>query len=103
MKDSSSPQQPYMIFETNPDGYGPFFPSFVYKMKENSDGTIYIVSREDISDESEYVSDANVLIVVQPIDSKNSNSYSWRFDFKKGDLDYQKTFDQILSTFKFTN
>lgn len=99
IKDSQSEQEPYMIFEINADGYGPFFPTRVYTLKENLDGSLKILNKEVQT--SDYSDENFPLIIVRSLKSNNGYTYSWRFSYKKGEINYEKIFDQILSTFQF--
>ena len=100
LADSSAPEKPFMRFEIDPDGYGPFFPDKTYQVTESSTGKVVINSVNDSG--SENSNDGKVLIIPNVLEVSNGHSYYWQFSFNESGKDYEPMFKQILSTFQFT-
>jgi len=97
LTDSSVPEKPFMRFEVDPDGYGPFFPDKIYKISENSMGKIVINSISE-----EYTNDGIIQIIPTILKASNGHSYQWQFFFNEGGQDYEPIFKEILSSFQFS-
>ena len=100
LTDASAREKPFLRFEVDPDGYGPFFPDKSYKILENSEGRIRITAEE--AGQSEHQNDAKTLIIPNILQSQNGHTYYWQFSFDEGGADLEPMFKQILSTFRFT-
>jgi len=99
LTDTSATEKPFMRFEIDPDGYGPFFPDKIYQVTENSDGKI-VIGSVNIGG-SENSSDGKVLIIPNVLESSNGHSYYWQFSYNESGKDHEPLFKQILSTFRF--
>ncbi len=97
--DESVPEKPWMRFEVDSDGYGPFFPEINYVMSELSGGDLEISSRTLVT--SENSDDGVVLITTQSIESRNGHWYNWFFSYGEKGADYEPLFVRILSTYQF--
>jgi hypothetical protein len=105
LTDVSVIEEPALIFETNADGYGPFFPDKTYAVYETKEGRIKIIAEvpTDLGDADEYKNDGFTMIIPNGIDSQNSNSYSFRFTFKEGGRNFEPEFKNILQSVQFLN
>lgn len=103
--DTGADERPFMRFEVDPDGYGPFFPDKVYKVEETESGNAQFVFEDTLRDtltSKEEREDGQVLIIPQALKSRNGRTYYWQFSFKEGGKDWEPVFKEILSTFRFT-
>jgi len=100
LTDSSATEKPFMRFEIDPGGYGPFFPDKTYQIAESGAKKIVINSVNDSS--SENSNDGRILIIPSILEASNGHSYYWQFYFNEGGKDYEPIFKQILSTFQFS-
>jgi len=100
LTDSSAAEAPFISFEVNPDGYGPFFPDKRYEIKESTDNGIETLSIL-LEEKSENSDDGYTLIMPNSIAAKNGNNYFTHFIFKEGGKDWEPVFKELLSTFKF--
>lgn len=95
----TSPEQPNMLLEINPDGYGPFFADKRYQLNETNDGSIEIIE-EEVLDNGDLSDDGQVFILTN-IKPTNGNNYSWHFTFDEGGQDFEPLFQEILESFEF--
>lgn len=82
----------------NPDGFGPFFPEYTYKITPTTTGlTITSRDKEPAEDgQNNSVTFANTQFTY------GSNTYLLQYKIKGSDSKQLTTFDTILSTFQFT-
>ncbi len=97
--DESVPEKPWMRFEVDSDGYGPFFPEINYVVSELSGGDLEISSRTLVANENS--NDGVVLITTKSIESRNGHWYNWFFSYGEKGADYEPLFVRILSTYQF--
>jgi len=82
----------------NPDGFGPFFPEYTYKITAAVTGLT--ITSKDKESVSEGQSDSVTFAKTQFIYGKNT--YLLHFKIKGSDSNPLTQFDTILSTFQFT-
>jgi|GEM_PF-3213684 len=100
-QDIYAPEQPYFIIEVNPDGYGPFFPDRTITLVEKADGGVRNVS----SNGTVAHLDGQTLVNVNPLESRNGNTYTmrWRLNVDESQYDaYVKTLYKIFSSISLT-
>lgn len=101
LKHKTATEEPLLIFEIDPDGYGPFFPERTYEISENSSGKIQIDSETDVpAGDYNYQDDGKVLIIPGNLHATNGHYYSWKFYYNEGGEDHEQDLRDILTTFK---
>ena len=99
LQDFSSPENPFLRFEVDPDGYGPFFPDKTYKISEKNSGELVLDAV--VENDSASADDGKVLIIPDILKAENGHRYNWQFSFSEGGEDHEKVFKQMLGSFKF--
>lgn len=101
LTDTNASEKPFLRFEIDPDGYGPFFPDKSYVISETEDGRIVIDSiKENTANEN--TKDNRILIIPNLLKSENGHSYYWQFSYGENSEDYESVLRNILATVRFT-
>lgn len=100
VKNPNVKENPAMLLEINPDGYGPFFPDLNYNLTESTDQGIELLE-ENMYEPNEYNQDELMFIVAGIFSKTNKNTYSWHFTYNEEGEDYSILFKDILATYKF--
>lgn len=99
LTDALASESPFLRFEVDPDGYGPFHPDKGYVVSENADGVVSAVPTSVA--QSEYQNDGLTFIGPSSLTARNGHTYYWQFSFKEGGKDWEPVYKDILSTFRF--
>lgn len=104
ISNSSLQENPRFTLFINPAGFGLPIPDKVYELSPIGNGKLEILNKQEIAPTKEGMSNVDGHMI---INSKSfnigSNSYIFIFNFVQKGKDYEPIFNQILSTFKFTD
>ena len=104
-------EKPKFTLFFNPDGFGPFFPDIVYKYEQ--EGSVLVFSEKEINDPNDYMlepnenDEGNGVWIQASANWKDSSERDNRFfimflyDGQDSGYNYQKDFEQIMSSFEF--
>ncbi|MBU1445758.1 hypothetical protein KKD70_00665 [Patescibacteria group bacterium] len=99
VKNPDLPENPVMLLEINPDGYGPVFPDKHYDLTQSDNAKVEFLE-ESIYAPEEYNQDG-IMFIVAAMYSDNENMYSWHFTYQENGEEYETLFKDILATYKF--
>lgn len=101
LSDNVASERPVLLFEVNPDGYGPIFADKTYKVQANSKGGFSILSVQTYTPD-EYTKDGQMIITVPSTRFSDGNTYYFRFSFNESGNNLESIFKQIVTSFRLT-